>query len=151
MKRQLSQIRRSYKRYQRKVGTTVTWYEFDTAASHTTDVYDESPAAEWKPGFTVPVMSLIRDEARQTAREEGLYAIGTIHVTISAEQALLAGMADPWDAESHLNDRFGWDGKFWEVRRWQISGRFHRTEVVIGIDATQVAIEEMVNQADFPT
>jgi hypothetical protein len=146
----LAQVSRSYRRYQRKVGTTVTWWELDTARTHALDIYDEATTVEFKPGFELPIMSVVRDEDRETAREEGLYTGGTVHLTFSAEQAAQAGMTDPHNSRLHLRDRFYWDGEYWAVNAFQISGRLIRQEVVIGVDSTRIATEELVNYPDFP-
>jgi hypothetical protein len=150
VKSYLGQVRRSYGRYQRRVGTTVTWYQFDPTESAPVDFYDESPEASWRNGIELPVLSVIRDEDKERMREEGLYTGGSLHLSFSAEQARRAGMVAVLDARLHLRDRFYWDGEYWSVNTYQISGRLIRHEVIIGVDATRIATEELVNQESFP-
>jgi hypothetical protein len=146
----LAQVRRAYRKYQRRVGTTVTWYEYDTAHSAPGDIYDESPTSRWKNGFELPVLAVIRDEDVEAPREEGLYTGGHAHLSFGTDQAACAGMTDPHNSRLHLVDRFYWDGEYWGVTRFQVSGRLIRFEVIIGVDAQRVAIEELVNQQEFP-
>lgn len=150
VKRHLNQVERSYQRYQHKVGTTVVWYEFDRALTTLHPLYDEGPEPRWKPGFQLHVLAVIRDEDREQPREEGFYTGGTTHLSFGTRQALRDGMTDPYDAVSHLKDRFLWDGEHWEVRRYQISGRLRRAEVVIGVDAQRLSPEELVNEPNYP-
>jgi len=150
VKQYLNQVRRSYTKYQRRVGTTVTWWEFDPANSAPDDIYDEATHVAFKDGFELPVLSVVRDEDREQPREEGLYTFGNMHVAFSADQAARAGMTDPHDSRRHLRDRFFWDGEYWSVNSFQISGRLIRQEVIIGVDATRIAVEELVNYPNFP-
>lgn len=150
VKRHLSQIRRSYRRYQRKVGTTIVWYEYDPTGAAPANIYDEAPAERWKHGFELHILAILRDEDVEGPREEGFYTGGRAHVTFGTDQAAQDGMTDPHNAVLHLKDRFYWDGEYWTVNTFQISGRLHRAEVVIGVDAQRLAAEELVNIPDFP-
>lgn len=150
VKTYIRQVHKAYRWYRDYVGTWVTWYEYDPARSTKDNIYDESPEAQWKPGFILPVMVVIRDEDRENPNPEGFYTGSTIHLTFGTEMASKAGMNDPLTATPHLKDRFKWDEAYWEVRRYQISGRLKKYEVVIGVDAQKLAAEEMFNQADFP-
>lgn len=157
VKRYERQVERSYRRYQYKVGTVITWYEFDPTASQINDpdnLYDEDdPSVNWAKyhhGFELPILSIIRDEDREGPREEGMYTGGTAHISFGFHQAVQAGMHDPSNSILHLRDRFWWDGFYWDVRRFQPSGRLHRDEVVVGVDAQKISPEELVNESDFP-
>ncbi|HET7110293.1 MAG TPA: hypothetical protein VFI41_05440 [Gemmatimonadales bacterium] len=150
VKEYIRQVRKSYRWYQRYVGTTVTWYEFYEETSVPTNIYDESPVANWHPGFLLPVMVVIRDEDREAPREEGFYTGGSIHLTFGTDMAARNGMTDPHDAVLHLKDRFYWDQQYWTVERFQISGRLKKFEVVVGCDARRLGAEELVNQINFP-
>jgi hypothetical protein len=146
----IHQIEKGYKWWQRYIGTTILWWEFDYENSYKHPIYDESPEALWKPPIVLPVMVVIRDEDRRVPREEGFYAISTAHLTFGTKMAADAGMTDPHDARLHLKDRFLWDDRYFEVRRFQISGRLKRFEVVVGVDGTALGDEELVNQPHFP-
>lgn len=155
VKSYVNYVHRRYRWYRNYVGTTVKWFEFDPAATTKDDIYDEGPQRRWKPAISLPVMVVIRDEERKAAREEGFYAAGTIHLTFGTKMALQAGMTDPYTSRVHLHDRFQFDlddagPVYWEVRRFQISGRLKRYEVVIGVDAMQISPEEWQNDPNWP-
>lgn len=150
VKSYIRQVNKAYRWYQRYVGTTILWWEFDRVNTTKDDVYDEGPERRWKKPFWLPIMVVIRDEDRKAPREEGFYAIGTAHLTFGTQMAAQAGMTDPHDARLHLHDRFLWDDKYFEVRRFQISGRLQRYEVVVGVDGTALSDEEFVNDPHWP-
>jgi hypothetical protein len=138
--------------FQREVGVTILWFEFDRADTSVDDVYDEGSAAggrRWFPPKRVPVYSLIRQEAEERPDAEGFYAPDTIHFSALIEQLRKAGLSNPTDARSHLLDRVLWDGEIWNIQGYQIQGRLHGIETTLGIDAVQVSPEEMVNDPDF--
>lgn len=152
-KRHLTQIERSFKRYQAKVGQTVTWYEYLPANSTTGPTYDEGSeggSRQWTSGRTVPVLNLIWDRDREAPREEGLYTSGTVHLILSPRQLQQAGISDPYDNQKHLRDRFLWANNIWDVRRYQVAGRLHTQETVIGVDAQRINEEEMFGDLGFP-
>jgi len=143
-------VHKRYRWYRNYVGTTVQWWEFDREDSTTHAVYDEGPERIWHQPFVLPVMVVIRDEDRKVPQEQGFYAVSTIHLTFGTDMAARAGMRDPHDARFHLHDRFLWDDKYFEVRRFQISGRLKRYEVVIGVDGTALSEEEFFNDPHWP-
>lgn len=150
VKAYVAYVHKRYRWYRNYVGTTVEWWEFDREESTTHPVYDEGPQKIYKPSIVLPVMVVIRDEDRKSPREEGFYSISNIHLTFGTKMAADAGMSDPHDARHHLFDRFFWDDRYFEVRRFQISGRLKRYEVVIGVDAVALSEEEFVNDPSWP-
>jgi hypothetical protein len=103
----------------------------------------------WFAPKRIPVYSVIRVEASETPDDVGLYTVDSIHITALIEQIRKHGLTNPYDAKAHLNDRFVWDSFVWEIRRYQIQGRVKALETTVGIDATKVSEEEMVNDVDF--
>lgn len=150
VKRHVNAIHRAFRRYQPRVGVTVSWYRFDQAGTTGHDVYDEGPSRRWLPPTQVPLLHIVRDEEAQADTEEGLYALGAVHFVLDPRQAQRGGIADPWAAPPQLNDRFFYEGAFWEVRSWQVQGRLRQWEVVVGGNANQVAPEELFEDPGFP-
>lgn len=150
-------INKGISAYQGEVGQDIVWFSFDTAeaaADDETDIYDEGTAANprrWKAGIKIPVYSIIREEGAEVPSGEGFYTVDTIHFSALLEQLKQRGLPNVYDAQSKLFDRIVWDGMVWEIRRYQIQGRLaaRNLETVVGIDATRVKSEEMVNDPDF--
>lgn len=146
-----NQIERSFRRYHRKVGEVVDWYEFDPAGTTSHDIYDEGPERAWHPAKKVPMLSLTRVEEREAPpRPEGYYSVSTVHAVLGLRAAEDAGITNVYDADQHVFDRFTWHGKVWDVRVWAIEGRLKGEDVVIGIDGVEVKTEEFVNDPNFP-
>lgn len=150
--------------FQGYTGTTVLWYEWEGVVDTTPDapgadtgledLYDEgggssTQARRWKAPKQMPVYSVIRQEDVETPSAEGMYTVETIHLTALLEQLRQHGLREPYDARKHLFDRIVWDGRVYEIRRYQIQGRLQNYETTVGIDATRVMPEEMVNDPDF--
>ena len=139
-------------RFQRKVGTSVLWWEFDKAGTTKDDLYDEGSATghrEWVAPKRIPVYSVIRQEGIETPNPEGQYTVDSIHLSGQLEKMRQAGLSEPYNSQRHINDRFVYDGFVWEVRRYQIFGRLWDYETTVGIDATKVSPEEMINDPQF--
>lgn len=148
-------------RFQRAVGTTVLWYEWEgvvdttpTVSEGIEDLYDEggvvtTQGRRWYPPKPMPVYSVIRQEDVEAPSAEGMYAVDSIHVAALLEQLRQAGLSDPYDARKHLFDRLVWDNRVYEIRRYQIQGRLNQYETTVGIDATRVMPEEMQGDTDF--
>ena len=140
--------------FQRKAGTTIQWWEFDRADTTRDAVYDEGPGVAgggrlWYPPKMIPVYSIIRVEGVEVPGPEGKYTVDTIHVSALLDQLRKAGLSNLLDAQSHLNDRFVWDSFVWEIRTYQIQGRLQTYETTVGIQATKVSPEEMINDSQF--
>ncbi len=150
-------------RFQRYAGTTVLWYEWegvidtspDTPGSiGLEDLYDEGGGSitqtrQWYAPKPMPVYSVIRQEDVEAPSAEGMYTVETIHFSALLEQLRAAGLSDPYDARKHLFDRVVWDNRVYEIRRYQLQGRLQNYETTVGVDATRVMPEEMVNDPDF--
>lgn len=145
----LRHTHRQLNRFQRKVGTKVRWWEFDPENTTKDDLYDEGPARMWHAPKSVPVYSIIREEGVEVPGPEGKYTVDTIHISADLEALRRAGLSEPYNAQKHLNDRLFYDNFIWEIRRYQIHGRLQDYETTVGIDATRVSPEEMVNDPQF--
>jgi len=152
---------RAVSAFQKYVGTTILWFEWEGMVDVTPsqsegieDLYDEGGVAptqnrQWHSPKPMPVYSVIRTEDVEAPSPEGMYTVDSIHFSALLEQLRQAGLNDPYDARKHLFDRVLWDGRIYEIRRYQIQGRIEHYETTVGIDATRVMPEEMINDPDF--
>jgi hypothetical protein len=138
--------------YQRYTGTTVLWWEWDQADTTVDTLYDEGSATghrRWYPPKKIPVYSLIRTDRTERPGSEGFYDAASVHVSALLDQLRKAGLTNPADSQKHLFDRFLYAGMIFEIRTYQIHGRLQSYETDVGIDATQVNPEELINDPDF--
>lgn len=143
---------RQISRFQRKVGAQVLWYEFDKENTETDDLYDEGSSTGgrmWKTPRRIPVYSVIRTEGAEVPGAEGQYTVDSIHFSALLEQLRRFGLSEPFNAQKHINDRIVWDNFVWEIRRYQIQGRLQEYETTVGVDATKVTPDEMINDPQF--
>lgn len=136
-------------------GQTIPWYVFDRESSRTDPVYDVGTddavgGRRWKKPILLPVLTVIRTEGGYANTVEGSYVTDTVHVGVSVRQAERAGLQDLEDRpDSHLPDRFVWNGTVFSPTRIQERGLLQNRFTVIGIDALEVNPEELVNDPDF--
>lgn len=138
--------------FQREVGTIILWWEFDSADTTEDDLYDEGSAVgqrRWYPPKKIPVYSVIRVDRTERPHAEGFYDANTVHFSGLVEQWRRAGLTDPHNSQLHLFDRVKFGDAIYEIRQYQIHGRLHLLETTVGVDATQVNPEEVVNDPDF--
>lgn len=138
--------------YQRYTGLTVLWWEWDQVHTTVDALYDEGSATghrRWYAPKYIPVYSLIRTDRTERPGAEGFYDANSIHISALLEQLKKAGLTNPANSQAHLFDRIGYAGAIYEIRTYQIHGRLRVYETDVGIDATQVNPEEVVNDSDF--
>ncbi len=146
------QTNKAVTKFQREVGVDVLWWEFDVTDTTEDDVYDEGSAEGQRRWYTpklMPVYSLIRTDRTERPGAEGFYDANSVHVSALLEQLRKRGLSDPYDAQRHLFDRFLYAGQIFEIRVYQIHGRLQTWETDVGINATQVNPEELINDPDF--
>lgn len=150
---------RDIEQHQRAFGTIVQWYFFDSTNSVFDDVYDEGNAApgiggrRWNGPHPMPVVSANRREGAKPSTDDGRYVVDTIDLRISYEQARRVGMKPEisQNHEAHLNDRFIYDNRVFEIKDISVTGQFDPSglDVMLRVLGTQIRPDELVNDLDF--
>jgi hypothetical protein len=151
IRRELDLINKQFDWFHHTQGEVAIWYEFlqlDEGSIYD-DVYDEGPSGaggrSYKPGVTIPVLRVQETEDQKRAIPEGRMPFQNIMIFVSAKSLRDAGIENVWEYETHLNDIFKWDGRFYSVQNYMVRGRL-RNEVYVMINGTQVYVDqEMVN------
>lgn len=116
------------------------------------DVYDEGAFAGkvYHPPFILPVLQAVRDEGAASIRKEGVYSNDELHLTCLFDELVRAGLTDiqftPW--KYHL-DRVIYDDLVFRITKIAVLGQVQDRDIIVGIDATQVKPDELVNDAQF--
>lgn len=136
---------------QRTQGEVVIWYEFLSIGNGSVydDTYDEGPRGgggrSYKPGVLLPVLRIQEREDQKRAIPDARISFQNITMFISAKALRDAGVENVWEYETHLNDMFKWDGRFYTIHDYMVRGHL-RGEVYIMIEGLQVYVDqEMVN------
>lgn len=151
VRRELENIRRHYRRYNRNFGETVVWFEYlpsttpASAGSTYDDVYDEGPSGpggrKYKNGVTVPVLMISESEDQKRAIAEGRQPVQTINFVASLEDFRHAGIQYPQEYQTRLNDMFLYDGRYYSVYTYRARGRM-RDAVVLVVEGIEIYVDQ---------
>lgn len=156
IRRELDLINKHFDWMYNNQGDVVVWYEFmkfSASGSVYDDVYDEgivgSAGRKFKPGKTLPVLRVQENEDSKRAIADGRLPYQTIMIFISAKAFNNAGIENPWEYETRINDMFLWDGRYYTVTDYKLRGRL-RNDVYMMVEGLQVYVDqEMVNDPVF--
>jgi hypothetical protein len=129
LRRELSLINKHIRQHNREAGDRVFWYQFLALGSGSTydDIYDEGavgdPGLSFAPAIVIPTVYVEETEDEFTSNEEGRQPTQTMQLTFLYQDVLRAGMSTPWEYQSHLNDMFSYDSRFYRVSSYKIRGR----------------------------
>lgn len=150
-RRELGLIRKHYREYQRNVGETVVWYEFQpfanapSAGSTYDDVYDEGgfggTGRKYRNGITVPVLMITEAEDTKRAIPEGRQPVQLVNLVASIDDFRAAGISEPFEYRRHLNDLFFYDGRYMSVQSYRVRGRV-RDDVIVVVEGIEVYINQ---------
>jgi len=160
LRRELDLINKHFDWMHRTQGEVVVWYEFLPLGNGSAydDVYDEGPVGAggraYKPGVLLPVLRVQEREDQKRAIPDARLPMQNVMLFVAAKAMRDAGVENVWEYETHFNDMFKWDGRFYTVHDYMVRGRL-RNEVYIMIEGIQVYVDqEMVNDpgpTDLPT
>lgn len=151
VRRELAHIRKHYRQYQRSVGETIVWFEYQPFASAASagstydDVYDEggygATGRKYKNGVTVPVLMITEAEDTKRAIPEGRQPVQLVNVVASIEDFRQAGVSDPFEYRYHLNDIFLYDGRYLSVVSYKVRGRA-KDDVLVIVEGIEIYIDQ---------
>lgn len=160
IRRELSLIRKHYRQYQQDAGESVVWFEFVPLGTNVAtqsvydDVYDESvPGTGGKkyfPGVTVPILMITEAEDQKRSIPEGRQPVQLTNFVASIEDFRTAGVSNPYEYKSHLNDMFLYDGRYFSVVSYRVRGRA-RDDVIVVVEGIEVYISQEMPFDTGPT
>lgn len=141
------------------VGNTALWWKFDGSNSHMDPVYDVELIGAGRAWTGPSVLRVVRStvtEGNSVLNERGFYNTDTLHLTINID--------DLYDVSSELFSdraqikpsidlanqyRVVWKGQVYRPIKTQPAGLVANRHTLIVIDLTQLAPDELVNDAQF--
>lgn len=154
VRRELAHINKHFRRFQGVAELAIVWYEFTPlgAASVNSvydDVYDEgirgSGGKKYKDGVTIPVLLASENEDERRAIADGRKPTQTMSLFITMKDMKDAGISQPWEYRTHLNDIFVYDGRYYNVFSYKVRGVI-RDEVFILVSGYETFVdEELIN------
>ena len=151
LRRELSHIRKHYRKYHEDAGESVVWFEFAPLGTNTStnsvydDVYDEGvPGAggrKYSNGIVVPVLMITEAEDQKRSIPEGRQPVQLANFVASVEDFRDAGVSSPYEYKNHLNDMFLYDGRYFSVVSYRVRGRA-RDDVIVVVEGIEIFINQ---------
>lgn len=134
------------------IGDEVDWYVFQSALSGVNDIYDEGDGVGkvYDGPHKIPVLHATHLEGGQDPGTDGFYFNDDLHITASFDQLSRSGLRNMDQShQSYLKDRIVYDGKVFAIQKIEVLGQIQQRDIIVGIDATQVKPDELVNDPQF--
>jgi len=133
-------------------GDWIDYYRFDQASTILDPIYDEAIGSGriYKPAVRVPCMHVQDIKGENENTDTGFYYNDTLVATIAFDQFTGVGMshADILTG-NYLNDRLYYDQRIFRVVQLSIRGQIQQRDIIVGLDATQMKPDELVDDQLF--
>lgn len=132
-------------------GDWLDYYRLDVAATLIDPIYDEAIGGRvYKPPVRLPVLHVTHIEGENENTDTGFYYNDTLNASIAFDQFTGVGMnhADI-QTGNYLNDRVYYDQKIFRVTMLAIRGQIQERDIIVGLDATQMKPDELVDDPQF--
>lgn len=160
LRRELSHIRKHYRKYHEDAGESVVWFEFTRLGTNTStqsvydDVYDEGvPGAggkRYSNGVVIPVLMITEAEDQKRSIPEGRQPVQLANFVASIQDFRDAGVSNPFEYQRHLNDIFLYDGRYFSVVSYRVRGRA-RDDVIVVVEGIEIYINQEMPFDPGPT
>jgi hypothetical protein len=138
--------------YAENNGDWITYYRFNDAATVMDPVYDEAigQGLVYSPPVRVQCVHVIHVEGGNENGDKGFYYNDDLDATIAFDLFLEAGMtmADIQTGNYDV-DRLLYDRKLFRVTQLSVEGQIQERDIIIGLSATQLKPDELVNDVQF--
>lgn len=130
----------------------IQYYRFVERLSQVHDIYDEGDGAGkvYRLPVTVPVLHANHDEGSNEDTDTGFYFNDDLYVTASFDQLFRTGLVfQDIRTNKYLKDRIVYDTRVFRVTDMHILGQVRERDIIVGIQATAVKPDELVNDPQF--
>lgn len=139
--------------YAENNGDWITYYRFNRLATQYHPVYDEAVngGLQFHAPVRVQCLHVIHiDGPKEDGGGKGFYYNDALNATIAFDLFVQAGMtlADI-ETGNYENDRVLYDRKLFEVTQLSTEGQVQQRDIIVGLEATQLKPDELVNDTMF--
>ena len=135
--------------YAENNGDWITYYHYDADATVMDDVYDEAVGQGeiFLPPVRIQCLHVIHVEGANEDSDRGFYYNDDLDAKIAFDLFLQAGMtiADIADGQLTSRTRVLYDRKLFRVTQLAVEGQIQERDIIIGLSATQLKPDEIVN------
>jgi hypothetical protein len=138
--------------YAENNGDWIAYYRFNRAATQYHPVYDEAinGGLQFFPAVRVQCLHVIHIDGPKESTDKGFYYNDSLMATIAFDLFIQAGMtlADI-ETGNYENDRVLYDRKLFAVTQLSTEGQIQQRDIIVGLEATQLKPDELVNDTMF--
>ena len=138
--------------YAENNGDWLSYFRFSPQATIMDAVYDEaiSGGLQYAPAVRIQCLHVVHVEGGNEDSELGFYYNDDLDATIAFDLFLQAGMSmADIQTGNYLKDRVLYDRKLFAVKQLAVQGQVQQRDIVIGLSATQIKPDELVNDTLF--
>ena len=132
-------------------GDWLDYYRFDQGATQIDPIYDEATGGRiYNSPVRLPCLHVTSIKGENENSDMGFYYNDTLSAVISFEQFTGVGMshADILNGD-YLNDRVYYDQRIYRVTQLAVRGQIQQRDIIVGLDATQMKPDELVDDPQF--
>ena len=143
------------------VGTTADWWRFNSASSVSDPIYDVEPLGTgrvWTGPQVIPVAGARLSQGAAALNERGFYSTDTLHLTLNVDDVMSVApeMFTGLGAIKSIVDlvdkyRIVYKNQVFRPIKTQPAGLVANRYTLVVMDLTQLAPDELVNDAQFLT
>ena len=138
--------------WQSSFGDQLAYYKYNDALTETDPVYDEAVGngLMFDPPVMLPCMHVDHIEGANENAEYGFYYNDDLGAAIPFDKFIQVGLSLADIATgNYLKDRIVYDRKPFRVTQLSIRGQIQQRDIIIGLSATQLKPDELVNDVQF--
>lgn len=138
--------------YAENNGDWITYYRMNADATVMDPVYDEAVGQGliYHPPVRVQCIHVIHVEGANENSDRGFYYNDDLDAKIAFDLFIQAGMTMADIATgNYLKDRVLYDRKLFRVTQLAVEGQIQERDIIIGLSATQLKPDELVNDVQF--
>jgi len=138
--------------YAENQGDWLTYYRFDPLSTVMDDVYDEAIGAGqvYLSPVRMQCLHVTHVEGANENSDRGFYYNDDLDARIGFDLFLQAGMTLADIATgNYLKDRVLYDRKLFRITQLAIEGQVQQRDMIVGLSATQLKPDELVNDTQF--
>lgn len=132
-------------------GDWLDYYRLNEEATLLDPVYDEAVGGRvYFPPVRVPCLHVQAIKGENENTDMGFYYNDLLSATIAFDQFTGVGMrhADI-QTGNYLNDRVYYDQRIFRITQLEIRGQIQQRDIIVGLDATQLKPDELVDDPIF--
>jgi hypothetical protein len=133
-------------------GDWLDYYRLNEASTQIDPIYDEAvgEGRVYFPPVRLPCLHVTHIEGDNENTDMGFYYNDTLSASIAFDQFVGVGM-DYADIQTgnYINDRVYYDQKIFRIMSLSIRGQIQQRDIIVGLDATQMKPDELVDDQLF--